>query len=71
MAGGGILRGSGYGTTDEVGFTAVEEPTCCYDLHARALHRLGIDHTRWTYDHNGLDRQLTDMPGHVIKEIIA
>jgi hypothetical protein len=71
MAGGGIRGGIGYGATDELGFKAVEHPTYCYDLHATALHLLGVDHTRLTYYHNGLDRRLTDVHGHVIKEIIA
>ncbi|MEZ5945151.1 MAG: DUF1501 domain-containing protein [Planctomycetaceae bacterium] len=71
MAGGGIRGGIGYGATDELGFKAVEHPTYCYDLHATALHLLGVDHTRLTYYHNGLDRRLTDVHGHVVKEIIA
>ena len=43
----------------------------CYDLHATALHLLGIDHTRLTYYHNGIQRRLTDVHGHVIPEILA
>lgn len=42
----------------------------CYDLHATAL-RIGIDHTRLTYYHNGIQRRLTDVHGHVIPEILA
>ncbi|MEZ6123603.1 MAG: DUF1501 domain-containing protein [Planctomycetaceae bacterium] len=71
MAGGGIRGGIGYGATDELGFKAVEHPTYCYDLHATALHLLGVDHTRLTYYHNGLDRRLTDVHGHVIEEILT
>ena len=41
----------------------------CYDLHATILHLLGIDHTRLTFRHNGIDRRLTDVHGHVIREI--
>lgn len=70
MAGGGIRGGVGYGATDELGFKAVEKPTFCYDLHATALHLLGIDHTKLTYYHNGIDRRLTDVHGHVINDLI-
>ena len=44
-------------------------PTYCYDLHATMLHLLGIDHERLTFRHNGIDRRLTDVHGHVIQEI--
>ena len=71
MAGGGIRGGYGFGATDELGFEAVEAPTYSYDLHATALHLLGIDHTRLTYYHNGINRKLTDVHGHVIQELLA
>lgn len=71
MAGGGIRGGTAYGATDELGFQAAENPSYCYDLHATALHLLGIDHTRLTYYHNGLPRRLTDVHGHVIRELIS
>ncbi len=45
--------------------------TYCYDLHATILHLMGIDHTRLTFRHNGIDRRLTDVHGHVIHEILA
>ncbi|QDS95322.1 hypothetical protein FF011L_41160 [Roseimaritima multifibrata] len=70
LAGGGIRGGVAYGATDELGFKAIESPTYSYDLHATALHLLGIDHTQLTYYHNGIERRLTDVHGHVIKEII-
>lgn len=71
LAGGGIRGGGGYGATDELGFKAVEHPTYCYDLHATALHLLGIDHTKLTFYHNGIERRLTDVHGHVIRDIIV
>ena len=71
MAGGGIRGGVGYGATDELGFEAVEDPCYSYDLHATALHLLGIDHTRLSYYHNGIERRLTDVHGHVIPEVLA
>ena len=70
LAGGGIRSGVGYGATDELGFKAVESPTYSYDLHATTLHLLGIDHTRLTFYHNGIERRLTDVHGHVIREIL-
>lgn len=71
LAGGGIKGGTTYGATDEWSYKAVEKPTYCYDIHATVLHLLGIDHTKLTYRHNGIDRRLTDVHGHVIKEIVA
>ena len=71
LAGGGILGGVGFGATDELGFKAVDSPTYSYDLHATALHLLGIDHTRLTFYHNGIERRLTDVHGHVIRELLS
>ena len=71
LAGGGIKGGVGFGATDELGFKAVERPTYCYDLHATALHLLGIEHTQLTFYHNGIERRLTDVHGHLIPEILA
>ena len=50
---------------------AADEQTYGYDLHATTLHLLGIDHEKLTYHHNGIDRRLTDVHGHVIREILA
>ena len=71
LAGGGIRGGLTYGASDEWSYKAVDKPTYCYDVHATILHLLGIDHTRLTYRHNGIDRRLTDVHGHVIREIVA
>jgi len=46
-------------------------PTQVYDIHATILHLLGIDHTRLTVRHDGIDRRLTDVHGHVIREILS
>ena len=70
MAGGGIKGGTSYGSSDEFGFKAAENPTYSYDLHATALHLLGLDHERLSYYHNGIARRLTDVHGHVIREIV-
>ncbi len=71
LAGGGIRGGVSYGATDEWSYKAVEKATTCYDVHATLLHLLGIEHKRLTVRHNGIDRRLTDVHGHVIKELLA
>jgi uncharacterized protein (DUF1501 family) len=71
LAGGGIKGGVVHGASDEWSYKAIEEITYCYDLHATVLHLLGIDHTRLTFRHNGIDRRLTDVHGHVIKQVLA
>jgi uncharacterized protein DUF1501 len=70
LAGGGVKGGVTYGATDEWSYKAVENPIYCYDVHATVLHLLGIDHTRLTFRHNGIDRRLTDVHGKVIGEIL-
>jgi hypothetical protein len=71
MAGAGVKPGVGIGETDEWSWKAVRDPISNYDLHATVLHLLGIDHEQLTYQHNGANRRLTDVHGHVIKEILA
>lgn len=71
LAGGGIRGGVSYGQSDRWSYKAVENPTYCYDLHATVLHLLGIDHEQLTFRHNGINRRLTDVHGHVIRELIA
>lgn len=71
MAGGGVLGGSAYGSTDELGYQALIHPTYCYDIHATALHLLGIDHTKLTYYNNGIQRRLTDVHGEILQEVLC
>lgn len=71
MAGAGLKKGISYGASDEVGYQVAENPVTVYDFHATILHLLGLDHTRLTYYHNGIQRRLTDVHGHVIEEILA
>jgi hypothetical protein len=70
LAGGGIRGGIAYGESDEWGYKAAVNPTYCYDLHATLLHLLGIDHTKLTFRHNGIDRRLTDVHGQVIQALL-
>ena len=71
LAGGGIKGGVSYGESDEWSYKASVNPTYCYDVHATVLHLLGVDHTKLTFRHNGIDRRLTDVHGEVINEIVS
>jgi hypothetical protein len=41
------------------------------DLHATILHLLGLDHEKQTVYHNGSNRRLTDVHGHIIDDILG
>ncbi len=73
LAGGGIRGGISYGPSDQWGYKPLDRnnPTQVYDIHATILHLLGIDHSRLTVRHIGIDRRLTDVHGHVIKDVLA
>lgn len=71
MAGGGVKGGIRYGATDELGFYVTENPVQFYDIHATMLHLTGMDHTELSYYHNGIQRRLTDVHGHVIGDLLA
>jgi len=71
LGGAGIKGGVSYGQSDEWAWKAAEDATASYDLHATILHLMGIDHKKLTYRHNGIDRRLTDVHGHVIQDILA
>jgi hypothetical protein len=71
MAGGGVKGGNIYGSTDEFGANAVDNPVHIHDLHATILRLLGFDHTKLTYRYNGRDFRLTDVSGNIVNGIIA
>lgn len=71
LTGAGVKEGFSYGATDEFGYKAVENVTTIYDLHATLLHLLGLDHERLSFYHNGIERRLTDVHGHVIRDILS
>jgi uncharacterized protein (DUF1501 family) len=73
LCGAGIRGGISHGPSDEWGYKPLDRsnPTQVYDVHATILHLLGIDHTRLTVRHDGVDRRLTDVHGHVIHEILS
>jgi Protein of unknown function (DUF1501) len=73
LCGGGVKGGISHGPSDDFGYKPADRahPTEVYDIHATVLHLLGIDHTKLTVRHNGIDRRLTDVHGHVIRELMA
>ena len=71
MAGGGVKGGVNVGRTDDFGYRAAENRYEIHDLHATMLHLLGVEHTKSTYRFSGRDMRLTDVHGHLMKEILA
>ncbi len=71
MTGAGVKPGFSYGESDEFGFKSVTNETSVYDFNATILHLMGLDHERLTYYHNGLERRLTNVHGHAIKDLLA
>ena len=71
LAGAGLKHGIAYGSTDDIGWKAVENRVAWHDFHATVLHLLGIDHTRLTFYHNGIERRLTNVHGELVHGILA
>jgi hypothetical protein len=71
MAGGGVKPGFAYGSTDEFGYEATDNPVHLHDWHATILHLLGFDHERLTYHYGGRDFRLTDVFGNVVEDILT
>ena len=71
LAGAGVKHGFSFGATDEFGYQAVENVVDVHDFHATILHLLGLDHDALTYNHNGTSRRLTDVHGHVIRDVLS
>ncbi len=71
LAGGGFKPGFAFGETDEFGQFAIAGKVHMHDLHATILHQLGLDHERLTYRYSGRDFRLTDVSGHVVKEVVG
>lgn len=71
LAGAGVNCGIAHGESDPWSWRAGDGRTYCYDLHATILHLMGIDHTKLTVRHDGTDRRLTDVHGHVIREVLG
>ena len=71
LAGGGVKAGFALGETDEFGHLAVKDKIHMHDLHATILNQLGLDHEKLTYTFDGRPFRLTDVSGHLVKEILA
>jgi len=71
MAGGGVKAGTVYGSTDELGYRALENPVSVHDLHATMLALMGVDHQRLNTKFQGLDVRLTGVAGEVVKDLMA
>ena len=71
MAGGGVRGGMTYGSTDEMGMSAVENKLDIHDIHATILHLLGLNHKQLTFRFGGREMRLTDVHGHIVNEVLA
>jgi hypothetical protein len=71
LAGGGVKPGFVYGQTDEFGWNVAENPVHVHDMQATLLHLCGIDHTRLTYRYQGRQFRLTDVHGHVVRDLFS
>lgn len=72
MAGGGVKPGTTYGATDDFSYNVAENPVRVQDLHATALHLLGIDHERFSFRFQGLDYKLTGVESsRIVSDILA
>ena len=71
MAGGGVRGGVSYGRTDDYSVNVSENGVSVHDLHATALHLLGIDHKQLIYKYQGRDFRLTDVHGDVVTPLLA
>ena len=67
----GLKKGLAYGATDEVGWKAEQDPVSWPDFHATVLHLLGLNHEQLTHYHNGIERRLTNVHGHVLRDLLA
>ncbi|MCH2136587.1 MAG: DUF1501 domain-containing protein [Phycisphaerales bacterium] len=71
MAGAGVRPGFVYGDTDDFGYNITANPVHVHDLQATMLHLLGMDHERLTVHHMGRDFRLTDVHGHVVRDLLT
>jgi len=71
LAGAGIKGGTIFGRTDDYGYRVIENEVTVHDLHATIMHLLGINHELLTFRFGGRDIRLTDVHGHVVKDILV
>ncbi len=71
MAGGGVKPGMSYGETDDFSYNITKDPVHVHDFQATLMHLMGVDHEKLTFKHQGRRYRLTDVHGHVVKDILA
>lgn len=71
MAGAGVKPGFTYGETDDFSYNIVKDPVHVHDFQATLMHLMGVDHEKLTFKHQGRRYRLTDVHGHVVKEILV
>lgn len=71
LAGAGVRAGVSHGVTDDLGQKAVADIHPLYHFNATILHLLGLDYERLSFEHNGVQRRLTNVEGKVITEVLA
>lgn len=71
MAGAGVKQGFTHGATDDFSYNVVKDPVHVHDFHATLMHLFGIDHERLTFKHQGRRYRLTDVHGHVVRDILS
>jgi hypothetical protein len=71
LAGGGVRGGTIYGSTDEVGYRAAENPQYISSLQATILQQLGLDYTRMEVVINGRPVRLVEEEGEPIADILT
>jgi len=71
LAGAGVKKGFSYGATDDFSYNITKDPVHVHDLNATILHLMGVDHKKLTYKFQGRDYRLTDVHGHVVKNILS
>jgi hypothetical protein len=71
FAGGGTKPGITYGKTDDYCYNIIDKPVHVHDLHATLMHLMGVEHERLTYRYQGRDFRLTDVHGHIVRDILA
>ena len=71
LAGAGVKAGTVYGESDDYGINVGRNPVHMHDFHATILHLLGFDHERLTFRYAGRDFRLTDVHGHVVRDLLT
>ena len=71
MAGAGVKSGYTHGETDDFSYNVIKDPVHVHDFHATLMHLFGIDHERLTFKHQGRRFRLTDVHGHVVKDLLS